>query len=242
MRKLSSNPLYMQVFDQIKSSIRLGVYQKGQILPSEKELMEQTGVSRVTVRQALRMLAEAGIIETQQGKGSRVIMDWKELLNPGEMRDHLEECWKQFELSSSARRMIEPALAKQAAIVATQEDIERLKRVQEHPENIMMEISGYSMEDGEENQSFHRCLWDILKNPLMDQVWEAIVVPSGAMRSLPLIVPAQQQKYREEIRRQHEQIFHAIQAHDSEYAYYHMLMHCDWIYQVYKQYFEEFCC
>ena len=61
MRKLSSHPLYMQVFDQIKSSIRLGVYQKGQILPSEKELMEQTGVSRVTVRQALRMLAEAGI-------------------------------------------------------------------------------------------------------------------------------------------------------------------------------------
>ena len=55
MNKLSNKPLYDQVFDQIKDMIRSGTYRTGDQLPSEKELMERMGVSRVTVRQALRL-------------------------------------------------------------------------------------------------------------------------------------------------------------------------------------------
>ena len=86
MNKLSNKPLYDQVFDQIKDMIRSGTYCAGDQLPSEKELMERMGVSRVTVRQALRLLADAGIIETRKGKGSIVSVDWKNLLDPGELK------------------------------------------------------------------------------------------------------------------------------------------------------------
>ena len=62
VNKLSSNPLYEQVFNRIKDSVRSGEYKKGDLIPSEKELMELMGVSRVTVRQALKMLSDSGII------------------------------------------------------------------------------------------------------------------------------------------------------------------------------------
>ena len=62
--------LYEQVVEQIKNMIVQGIYKKGDLLPSEKELIEMTGVSRITVREALRLLNEAGVIETHKGKGS----------------------------------------------------------------------------------------------------------------------------------------------------------------------------
>ena len=43
--------LYTQVLEQVKSMIAQGVYKKGDLLPSEKELIEMMGVSRITVRQ-----------------------------------------------------------------------------------------------------------------------------------------------------------------------------------------------
>ena len=61
--------LYEQVVEQIKNMIVQGIYKKGDLLPSEKELIEMTGVSRITVREALRLLNEAGVIETHKGKG-----------------------------------------------------------------------------------------------------------------------------------------------------------------------------
>lgn len=60
--------LYEQVVERIKDMIVRGIYKKGDLLPSEKELIEMTGVSRITVREALRLLNEAGVIETRRGK------------------------------------------------------------------------------------------------------------------------------------------------------------------------------
>ena len=57
---VAGRKLYEQLVEQIKSMIAQGVYQKGSLLPSEKELMESTGVSRITVREALRILSQAG--------------------------------------------------------------------------------------------------------------------------------------------------------------------------------------
>jgi len=72
--------LYEQVVEQIKNMIVQGIYKKGDLLPSEKELIEMTGVSRITVREALRLLNEAGVIETHKGKGSFVVVDGSELV------------------------------------------------------------------------------------------------------------------------------------------------------------------
>ena len=204
------------------------------------ELMERMGVSRVTVRQALRLLADAGIIETRKGKGSIVSVDWKNLLDPGELKDQAEKYWRQFELSTKARRLIEPAIAKQAAFMATPEDIARLERIYEN-DQVVIEGPNLYVEEGRGLQSFHGCLWEIVKNPLLEPVWNAVVLPSNEIRTLPLIFPVDQELNREQVRIQHGNILEAVKNHDGEYAYFHMLVHCDWIYNTYKQYFDEFC-
>ncbi len=74
-RVSDGHKLYEKVVDQIKNMISSGAYHKGEMLPSEKDLIEMTGVSRITVREAMRVLKETGVIETKKGKGSFVLID-----------------------------------------------------------------------------------------------------------------------------------------------------------------------
>lgn len=54
----------------ILSDILKGTYEVGQKLPAEQELVAQCGVSRVTVRNALRQLREDGVLESTRGRGT----------------------------------------------------------------------------------------------------------------------------------------------------------------------------
>ncbi|GAB4247115.1 MAG: GntR family transcriptional regulator [Thermoleophilia bacterium] len=65
-------PLYYQVMRVLKDQIVSGRYETGAQLPSESELTESFGVSRVVVRQALQLLEEEGLIRRVKGKGTFV--------------------------------------------------------------------------------------------------------------------------------------------------------------------------
>jgi DNA-binding GntR family transcriptional regulator len=64
--------LYRKLQANLKSQIISGIYNEGDLLPSENELMQLHGVTRSTVRQALVELVQEGYILKQQGKGSIV--------------------------------------------------------------------------------------------------------------------------------------------------------------------------
>lgn len=65
-------PLYLQVVGNIKYAIDSGKYKVGDKIPTEAELGEQYGVSRITVRRAVSELVEAGYLVKQQGRGTFV--------------------------------------------------------------------------------------------------------------------------------------------------------------------------
>ncbi len=65
-------PLYRQVAETLTAEIRGGVHRVGSVLPSEAELRARFQVSRQTVREALRLLAEAGLVSRRQGAGTLV--------------------------------------------------------------------------------------------------------------------------------------------------------------------------
>ena len=65
-------PLYFQVKQMILKRIEEEYAQPGSSLPGEKELEEQYGVSRITIRRALQELVDEGYIVRQPGKGSFV--------------------------------------------------------------------------------------------------------------------------------------------------------------------------
>ena len=77
MDKLESNkkaPLYQQLYDAILNKVRSGEYQVGEKIPSEEQLMTIYGVSRVTVRNAIKQLVDENILIKRHGKGTFVSM------------------------------------------------------------------------------------------------------------------------------------------------------------------------
>ena len=66
-------PRYQQIFVALRGAIGLGSIAVGAALPTEQELCAQFGVSRFTVREALRRLVDIGLIERRKGSGSCVI-------------------------------------------------------------------------------------------------------------------------------------------------------------------------
>jgi len=65
-------PLYRQIADELRAKIQSGQYAPGVCIPSEVEFMNTYGVGRITVRQAINLLAREGRLITKQGKGTFV--------------------------------------------------------------------------------------------------------------------------------------------------------------------------
>lgn len=65
-------PMYEQVINVIKDEIQRGVFKPQSKIPTEPELSERFGVSRITIRRAIEELCKQGIVEKKQGKGTFV--------------------------------------------------------------------------------------------------------------------------------------------------------------------------
>lgn len=70
--KADHRHLYLQVIDRLKSDIETGVFKENEKLPSEFELSKSLGVSRATLREALRLLEEENVIVRRHGVGTFV--------------------------------------------------------------------------------------------------------------------------------------------------------------------------
>lgn len=70
--KTDHRHLYLQVIDRLKSDIEKGVFHENEKLPSEFELSKSLGVSRATLREALRLLEEENVIVRRHGVGTFV--------------------------------------------------------------------------------------------------------------------------------------------------------------------------
>ncbi|GMB09163.1 GntR family transcriptional regulator [Thermolongibacillus altinsuensis] len=70
--KHSPIPIYYQIEEGIRELIEQKVWRAGDVIPSERELSEMYGISRMTVRQAINNLVNEGLLVRQRGKGTFV--------------------------------------------------------------------------------------------------------------------------------------------------------------------------
>ena len=79
-KPLRSEKFAQEVANQIKASIFDGTYNLGDKLPSENDLAGMFGVSKVTIRQAVRILESSGILYTRQGIDGGIL--WLKPMRP----------------------------------------------------------------------------------------------------------------------------------------------------------------
>ena len=70
---MKNAPAYVKVYSRLKNEINKGTYPVGGFLPKECELEKIYQVSRTTVRNAVKMLVQEGLVEVRQGSGTRVL-------------------------------------------------------------------------------------------------------------------------------------------------------------------------
>src|SRR5919206_1364973 len=67
-RPVRTGNAFEETVERLLQAIRLGVAAPGERLPAERELAGRLGVSRVTLREAIRALADAGYVESRRGR------------------------------------------------------------------------------------------------------------------------------------------------------------------------------
>jgi DNA-binding FadR family transcriptional regulator len=118
---------YEVVAEQIRRSIYLGKYLVDSKLPPERIFAQQLGVSRTTLREALRILETQGFLESHRG-GSGGLIVHLPLEEPERVKRRLREHMDIFEEMLEFRLVIECAASKFAASRRTEEDLIRLHR------------------------------------------------------------------------------------------------------------------
>jgi len=100
--------------ERLAQSIRLGVLADGEQLPPERELAEKFGVSRVTLREAIRALRDAGLVESRRGRGGGtfVVSPRQGRGRPSGLHRSLGQS---LEDTLALRRVVEPGAAALAA-------------------------------------------------------------------------------------------------------------------------------
>jgi len=112
------------VVDRLVTAVALGLYVTGQQLPTERELAVMLGVSRTSVREALKELTDTGYLEVRRGRngGYFVLANWGPD-SAEHVRRQLIANWAEFEHLFDARRLIESTIARTAAERRTDGDI-----------------------------------------------------------------------------------------------------------------------
>lgn len=101
--------------ERLAQSIRLGVLVEGDRLPPERELAEMFGVSRVTLREAIKALRDAGLVESRRGRGGGTFVVSPKAQRPRRADQVDRSLGASMEDTLALRRVVEPGAAALAA-------------------------------------------------------------------------------------------------------------------------------
>ncbi len=161
-----------EVTEQMKRSILVGYFKSGDKLPSERELAEQFKVSRVAVREALRVLENTGFLTTRQGvTGGAFVTD----LTFEHLSNAFIDLFRAEKISIpelvQVRLLVEPEIVKQAALNIDQNYALRLKKALEAEELPVRNI----MEDLDAKTAVHYILAEMCGNRFFEALERSLM-------------------------------------------------------------------
>ncbi len=170
VRQVRKTKVYHEIVDQIRQLIAAGRIKPGDRLPPERELAELFKASRNSVRDAIRVLEQMGLIESRQGDGTYVrSVSADELAEPLALmllqsRTQMRELWE-------VRRMLEPAIAAHAASRITDEELDELETILDSQRRKL----GAGFTALEEDTAFHYGIAEGARNGVMLRTIDTLV-------------------------------------------------------------------
>ena len=221
---------YEQVYDQLRTTILAGDLAHGERLPPEVTLAVELGVSRGTVREALRLLVAEGLIRTAKGAGGGSFVTLPTV-------DHISEfVQRNVELLSEAddvtlsefleaRELIEVFAVRQAALRRTDQDIERLRATISDDTSLSPEAKY------RQNKEFHLVLVDVCGNTLL----KIAAQPTFAVLQTHLVRSDLSDDFSLMVCTDHRGILNQIEAGSADQAEQHMRDHLVRLSAVYQK-------
>jgi DNA-binding FadR family transcriptional regulator len=209
-----------EVADRIRVLMLDGTFPPGEPLPSERHLAERFGVSRGSIRDALRTLETIGLLETRHGQGTfphelsvdRLVAPLASVMAyRSDLQDELLD----------VRRMFEPAVARVAALRATEEDLADLQRILDTQRQKLKTSQSAIVED----TAFHAILARATRNRVIMSIMATLndlLVESRTQSLLQKGRPARSVDG-------HEAVVAALRRRDAEGASQAMYNHIDQI-------------
>ncbi|MFS8101119.1 FadR family transcriptional regulator [Lentzea alba] len=194
-----------QVIDQMRAAITSGEWPVGQRIPPEPELVTALGVGRNTVREAVRALSHAGLLEVRQGDGT-FVRATSEI--SGAVR---RMCGTELKEVLEVRRTLEMEGARLAAKHRTDAELARLTELL-RKRDAAMEAEQWA-EVIEHDTAFHVLLVQCSHNTLLAELYQGLTeaVKASVAASVDTTQPGQDQV-------SHTGLLHAVRDGDQEKA------------------------
>ncbi|WP_175128617.1 FadR/GntR family transcriptional regulator [Achromobacter piechaudii] len=219
VKRIEAPKPYAILADTLREAILVGEIPEGDTLPPERELVAQSGLTRGAVREALRILASEGLVQTKPGRfgGNVVTLPDKELLTNA-VAQFVRGRKLPLRTLQETREVLEPALARLAAVHRTADDLRELKKLHEDLVAAADNFPQFSMA----NVRWHKAVARASGNDLLASVLYSI--------SYGVAVSTTTEEYdtpatRKVVIRIHGQINDAIEARDPDLAERRMRQH-----------------
>lgn len=220
LKQTKKTSKYQRIVAQIEQLIENGELRPGDKLLPERELSEQFGVSRISVRKALAVLAGMGLIVTSPRHGAyvaefnneQVLSSFSRLVAQNSKRtDDLYE----------VRRIIEVQVVRLVAIRRTEDDVRELWETFEHT---TADIAAGN-DPHKADIAFHISLAQYAKNPFFAELMSALV--TGLIDAFAHMWTEGRTNLPETIISHHRQIIQAIANKDPDTAAFYVTQHVD---------------
>lgn len=198
-----------QTVAQLRALVESGELRPGQRLPAERDLARQLGVSRSTLREAIRALVVMNILVSRHGDGTYVSSLEPELLaEPFRFMMSIsdEALLHLFEV----RKVLEGACARLAAERIGNDEIADLERIIDDAEAAV----GDPEEVLDRDVELHAAIVRATGNPVLMQIMSGIGTLALAGRKKTIVLPGMAEKSLAE----HREIIMALREHDAEAA------------------------
>ncbi|MFE5706233.1 FadR/GntR family transcriptional regulator [Rhodococcus koreensis] len=210
---------YDLLADQLREAILGGDISEGDALPTERELVEQTGLTRGSVREALKLLASEGLVQTRPGRfgGNIVTLPGKvEIANS--LSRYVRGRRLPLRTIHETRDVLEPALARLAAVHRTAKDLETMAHLHQQ----LIDSVGDFQKFSRTNLRWHTAVAHASGNEMLVAALEAIAYGVAVSTTID---EYDTPETRQQVIRIHAEVMAAIEAGDGQLAERRMRQH-----------------